>query len=131
MDDCFILRLARGQRTPRTFVDIQKLSQKSAMNPYLDRGLNVMIRLPYLYPSFTRLNVVQNEESKDAAQMYRKFLEILESPLHDVVLKGSARRDWLAHCEEMLQQAMNLLKSSTSCSLVYYFCYCKWSFESV
>lgn len=101
------------------------------MNPYLDRGLNVVNRLSYLYPSFTLLNVVQNEESKDAAQMYRKFLEILESPLHDVVLKGSARRDWLAHCEEMLQQAMNLLNSSTSCSLVYYFCHCKWSFQSV
>lgn len=46
----------------------------------------------------------------------KAFLDLLESPLHDQDLKKLSLPNWLAECEQALQQAGELLDPSASSS---------------
>lgn len=59
----------------------------------------------------------QSEEGFEAMEASSKaFLDLLESPLHDQKLKDGSLEDWLAECEQTLQQAGELLDPSASAS---------------
>jgi len=57
-----------------------------------------------------------NEESDAAAR--GEFLEVLESPLYDLELRKASAAKWLAQCEQVLQQAVELLDPSAPFGLV-------------
>ena len=47
-----------------------------------------------------------------------EFMHLLESPLYDVELRKLSAAKWLAQCEQVLQEAVELLDPSTSSGLV-------------
>lgn len=60
----------------------------------------------------------QDEGSQESEVAAREFMETLESPLYDLELRKSSPPNWLAQCEQVLQQAVELLDPSTSSGLV-------------
>ncbi|KAG0623472.1 hypothetical protein M758_3G176700 [Ceratodon purpureus] len=54
------------------------------------------------------------EESEASA---REFLDLLERPLYDLELRKSSAGKWLAQCERVLQEAVELLDPSSSSGL--------------
>ncbi|KAG0597838.1 hypothetical protein M758_12G024400 [Ceratodon purpureus] len=60
----------------------------------------------------------QDEGFEESASSTREFLDLLESPLHDLELKKSSPTNWLAQCEQALQQAGELVDPSASSGLV-------------
>lgn len=58
----------------------------------------------------------QDEELEASEGSTREFLDLLESPLHDLELKKTSPANWLAECEQVLQQAGELLDPSASSS---------------
>lgn len=60
----------------------------------------------------------QDEGFEESERSIQGFLGLLESPLHDLELKGSSTAIWLAKCEQALQQAGELLDPSAPAGLV-------------
>ncbi len=60
----------------------------------------------------------QDEEIEESEASAREFMCLLESPLYNVELRKSAPAKWLAQCEQVLQEAVELLDPSTSSGLV-------------
>jgi hypothetical protein len=86
---------------------------------FLGRNLGCCVQLWYCFVFF---NVCRGsgqeegiEESEASAQ---EFLRLLESPLYDLELRKLSAGKWLAQCEQVLQQAVELLDPSLSSGLV-------------
>ncbi|XP_024383426.1 aberrant root formation protein 4 [Physcomitrium patens] len=59
------------------------------------------------------LRCCQDEQIEDSERSAREFLDLLESPLHDLELRKSSPANWLAQCDQVLQQAVKLLDPSS------------------
>lgn len=60
----------------------------------------------------------QDADFKETEASAREFLSLLESPLNDLELRKSSAAKWLAQCEQVLQQAVEMLDPSTTAGLV-------------
>lgn len=60
----------------------------------------------------------QDEGFEASESSTREFLGLLESPLHDLALKKASATNWLAQCEQALQQAAELVDPAAPSGLV-------------
>jgi hypothetical protein len=60
----------------------------------------------------------QDEGFEASETSTREFLGLLESPLHDLALKKASATNWLAQCEQALQQAAELVDPAAPSGLV-------------
>lgn len=63
------------------------------------------------------LRCCQEEGIEESEASAREFLRLLESPLYDLELRKLSAGKWLAQCEQVLQQAVELLDPSFSSGL--------------
>uniref|UniRef100_A0A7I4C1K6 Uncharacterized protein n=1 Tax=Physcomitrium patens TaxID=3218 RepID=A0A7I4C1K6_PHYPA len=60
----------------------------------------------------------QDEEIEDLKASTQDFLDMLESPLNNLELRKESSANWLAQCEQVLQEAVDLLDPSLPSGLV-------------
>ncbi|KAG0563913.1 hypothetical protein KC19_8G069000 [Ceratodon purpureus] len=63
------------------------------------------------------LELGQGEGFEELESATWEFLELLESPLHDLELKNAFATNWLAHCEQALQHAGEVVDPSAPSGL--------------
>lgn len=64
------------------------------------------------------LRCCQDEEIEDLKASTQDFLDMLESPLNNLELRKESSANWLAQCEQVLQEAVDLLDPSLPSGLV-------------